>query len=237
MWVYPSSKSVPLPQGLPGGSFARDVSADWVVGYIIGEDFYSTPVVWNLVLEDCQSLRFYRDGVENGQAFGVNEAGQIVGWVTNSDGTPRATFWSDSSAEPLNLTPSAVWRSHTFGINSAGVAVGGSDDLPFIWDGALRFLPIQGDEVGAATAINNDNVIIGWVWNYSDGRYYAMLWWHNSAYRLEELANTPWSLAIARDINNRGQIVATGYDEVGKLYAMILSPSLEQVKVLEAFDP
>lgn len=224
VWVYPDGDPTPLPPGPPGGSYARDIGGQWVAGYMIGADFISTPVVWDLVGESCVTLSLYRDGVASGQAFGVNQVGQIVGWATGAGGIARATLWANYLAEPKDLATGAQRDARAFAINGEGVVVGGRDDQPFLWDGQCHELPIGHNEVGAAGAINDAGWAVGWVYSYEDGAYHAMLWRSGIGYRLEDCPGVGMPLAIARDINNGGAIACTGYDGAGTLCAVLLEP-------------
>jgi probable HAF family extracellular repeat protein len=59
-------------------------------------------------------------------AFGVNDAGAVVGRYTDSSGRDHGFLWQEGSFTPIDV-PGAVHTSIS-GINDAGAVVGGYTD-------------------------------------------------------------------------------------------------------------
>jgi uncharacterized membrane protein len=127
-------------------------------------------------------------GGPRAQAFGINEAGQIVGGATNSAGVTFPVIWTSESAAPLTLNGGPANRLETTAatdINEAGLVVGfiGSTDqvtdVAGYWDVNRNFtqLALPANARGAqAYSVNDRGDIVGLaiVSNPADLR--AVLW-------------------------------------------------------------
>jgi probable HAF family extracellular repeat protein len=125
-------------------------------------------------------------GGNNGFAAGANNRGLIVGWAENTVHDPTC---DPASTQVLQFKP-VVW---------------GPDDHD------IRPLPlISGDTSGAATAINDQNQIVGisGICDQAVGRYtaiHAVLWQNNTVINLGSLGVPAWNTPMA--INQRGVVV------------------------------
>ncbi len=154
-------------------------------------------------------------------AMGANNAGQVVGNVSNSVSGPRAAFWNNNPARSLTLLPNLPdqWGAYAYGINDTGVAVGTNDvgvfsTTPVVWaadaNHTVAALPLfPGEFHGMATAINNGGMIIG---SHGDMQLPAV-WIGGRIYDLEstlDSSGADWVLDTVTDINNLGFIVGYG---------------------------
>ncbi len=133
-----------------------------------------------------------------GEAFGINDLGQITGWRPDPSGGPTTAFLWDRSSGFINIGPS-TGRS----INNYGTVAGDG----WVWssDKGLTPLSLPADSVGvASSAINNLGQIAGWA-KSSTGRYQAILWDSQSEYIVLN-APSGWS-GWAYDINDTGTVV------------------------------
>ncbi len=157
-------------------------------------------------------------------AFGINEAGRIVGQEGG-----QAVLWEKNTIRYLGILPG--YDSSAAGdINNSGAIVGCSmrleedprDPFPYpehffrasLWeDDVLTDLGTLGGENSSAGAINNRGQVVGWADN-ADGDRRAFIWdGHNGMLDLNDLLEdgSDWTLFEASDINDSGQIVGTGY--------------------------
>ena len=173
------------------------------------------------------SLRFhaflYQDGIltdlaalagldprANSAAYGINDAGEAVGFAFFGNGEEHAFFWDGTNpAQDLGTFGGSI--SFAYGVNSSGQVVG-TAEFPgdegrdaFLWDNenGLQDLQIP----GVATAINDAGQIVG-----GSGR--AFLYSAGNVTDLGSPAGFSESIALA--INNLGQIVgyARGSDQL-----------------------
>jgi probable HAF family extracellular repeat protein len=124
-------------------------------------------------------------GGSNSQAFGLNDAGQVVGssLVNNSGSSIHAFLWQAGRMVDIGGLP-GFRTAEAFGINQAGQIVGGSDVNGAIratyWhDGVAEDISAQTGAPSQAYAINNAGLIVGWS-RYFDGRH-AFAWLNGSA--------------------------------------------------------
>lgn len=174
-------------------------------------------------------------GDTNGQAWAVNDAGQIVGSsgiITNSNLTTRAVQWQGSSVTLLNpLT------GHTQGearaINATGQIAGSSsssstDKHAVRWQGTTPTdLGLLDGTISEAYGINAAGTVVGRAAISGPAQYHAFIW--TSADGMRDLnglipANSGWELTEARSINDSGKIV--GYGTIGgQSHGFLLTPA------------
>jgi uncharacterized membrane protein len=130
----------------------------------------SVPFIWrNGVLEPLALPAGYSSGL----ALGVNDAGTVVGGVTESSGRFRAVIWTSGAPSLVGPVDSLA-----FGVNADGVAVGRSQDRPVRWiAGAASELGAPSDPPAQAEGINDAGVAVG----ASTGPVTAPYVWRNGA--------------------------------------------------------
>ena len=179
-------------------------------------------------------------------AFGINDAGQVVGSSGLCDamaippiapGGAHAVLWQpNGSVVDLGNLGTAV-ANVASGINNAGVVVGnslsGSDGTvhPFVWTSAsgIQDLGAFGGTALLTVApcchtINDRGEVVGF---YIDptGNMSAFHWHNNQMVDLNTLlpAGSPWYLIQACSINAAGQITGLGFVN-GELHAYLATP-------------
>jgi probable HAF family extracellular repeat protein len=137
-------------------------------------------------------------------AWGINSAGDVVGWSSGPDGT-RAFVYTDERGmvELAGLTPQSTSLARD--INDGGQVAGQSDAHAVLWDGEgnIQDLGTLGGEA-EATAINASGHAVGW--SYTDGSFFNI---HGFLYTLKTgmVDITPDAQpGFAHDINDLEQV-------------------------------
>lgn len=94
---------------------------------------------------------------EQSRAYGINDAGQVVGVRYDVYGNPEAVLWQlDGTVTVLGSA-----NSHAMGVNSAGVAAGASNGQAVRFDnGTAQSIPVNAPW-SAANAINANSTVAG----------------------------------------------------------------------------
>lgn len=166
-------------------------------------------------------------GGNNGQASGINNRGQIVGYAENgtvdstcpsnatNNRTQRPVLWEKGQVRPLP-TPDSDPDGAAFWINDRGQVVGQSSNCSLtilhavLWENGTP-IPLPDLGTGAETfGINDQGQIVGTVVSADNTTQYAALWQNGE---LKNLLTLPGDFAaIASGINNRGQVVGSTFD-------------------------
>ncbi len=147
-----------------------------------------------------------------GQAYGINNAGQVVGGV-GSNGTFRAVMWQNGTEVDLGTLP-GLKRCSASAINNAGQVVGqcsnkgSTESHAFLWTrGVMKDLgTLPGSTDAGATAINADGDVVGVSIPKGMTVFHAVLW-KNGTIRDLGVLGSGYVQSIARGINNSDQIV------------------------------
>jgi probable HAF family extracellular repeat protein len=154
-------------------------------------------------------------------AKAINNRGQILGSAETADGSDQAFLYDATGMKDL-CAPLAARYSRAEDINAAGQIVGyAANHGGFLYsDGEMTFVGRVGEGMGAPLAVNDGAQIVGSATvprerrhgHWARGRR-AFLWERGEIFDLLDLIDTPegWELVMARDINDTGQIVGTGY--------------------------
>jgi probable HAF family extracellular repeat protein len=124
----------------------------------------------------------------------------------------------------LTLLPSNT--ASVSDINDAGWIVGmaffGGSPNTFLWNEEGVISP-GGLRVGGALGVNDAGQVVGWV--HADEIDQAFLWERGELFFLNDLiaADSGWRIVSADDINQRGEIAATGIYQ-GQERAVLLRP-------------
>jgi probable HAF family extracellular repeat protein len=139
--------------------------------------------------------------------------------------------YNSSIANAINNNGQVVGYSNATILDSTG-AISAYELHPFLWQGGsmidLGILP-GGIGNSMANAINDNGLVLG-MGSMTDGTQASFLYDNtNGLVALDTLlpANSGWTLYSTKDINNQGQIVASGYKTGGDpsiAYALLLTP-------------
>jgi probable HAF family extracellular repeat protein len=218
LWTPGTANPVPLPS--LGGPFSQAYAIN-DAGVIVGKADLSGPDPDGPALRPTHAVRWDASGRPddlgtlpggtNSLAYAINDAGDVVGFSETGEGVARAFLRGSEDAAPRDLG--------TLADGGASVAYGIARDRRLI--------------VGAATkgpAVNS-----GRAEDVLETR--AVVWQGGkagSAPRLRDLnelipPDSGWTLAVARGVNWRGQIVGQGFYR-GKRRAFLLTP-ITNVKI------
>jgi probable HAF family extracellular repeat protein len=154
-------------------------------------------------------------GEQYGQAFGINDSGQLVGISRYSaSGVTHAFLWSNGVMTDLGSLGGSNDYSNAYSINDAGQVAGiasadGIHDRGFFWqDGVMGDL---GDLWGGsgntrAYRINNSAQVVGETWEDNPALPRAFLWENATMVDLDPL-QTMGTFSQALGINDRGEVV------------------------------
>ena len=216
-------------------------------------------IVGTLTFPDASQHAFYYDGTMHdlSSALGgsqstatcINNAGQIVGSLSPHQPGVAQSYLYDRTVHLLGeFTPG--YGSTAAAIGPSGQVVGsatvvipqsGAHTRAFIWDGAMRQLPIpagalsQAGTDSFATAINGSGQIVGYAEEREIGPF-AVLWdaGTGQGHYLDDLIDPALNLQVevATGINAAGQIIGYGGQPVPPLnrvpfeHALLLTPRI-----------
>ena len=152
-------------------------------------------------------------GGSSGMAFGVNNAGQSVGWSNLAgDSTWHATLWNNTTTA-TDLGTLGGNNSEAFAINSAGNVVGWSHNAAgtsraTLWSGAniIDLGAVDSSTESEAYGINASNQIVGL--SIIGSTRYATAW----SYDGSNISVTNLGVGEAYAINDSGTIVGVSGD-------------------------
>lgn len=151
-----------------------------------------------------------------GEAFGINDLGQITGWRPDPNGGPSKAFLWSKELGFADIGP------------STGRAINNNNQVAgdgWIWsqEEGLTFLSLPTGVTGVASAeINSSGQIVGWV-KQSSGSYDAILW--NSPTDFVNLGIWDNPNSWAYDINQHGNVVGEFWPSPGENHGFLWGPS------------
>jgi probable HAF family extracellular repeat protein len=154
-------------------------------------------------------------------AFGINDAGAIVGRSQNAAGLQRAFLLSDGAWTDLGTLGGT--QAEARAISNNGVVVGmsrtatGARRAFSYANGVMVELPSLGGPLSRAFDVNNRGEIVGQSVN-TVGEMRAVLW-RNGA--IVDLGTLGGRYAIALSINERGDIVGESETAAGSVHAFL----------------
>lgn len=189
-------------------------------GQIIGDSGSTSYLVDGANVTRLEGLPGEADSMHS---VALNNRGVITGYTQTSNGG-RAVLWQDGTVMDLGTVPGAQ-TIFADDLNDRNVVVGfatisGSSHAMRWQNGTMALLPhLAGEAASGGQSINNWGVIVGST-TLSQPVFHstATLWWGNRVVELDSLvrASDPLKpfvhLLYAHQINDRGDIVATGVD-------------------------
>ncbi len=164
----------------------------------------------------------------------LNDREEVAGNFARLGGEFSATIAEQPflwQAGKITLLPTLGGRSFCMGLNNAGVAAGWTETSErvrhaCVWkEGVLQDLSLPEFRTSEATAINDSGIIVGHIYTQQI-EMRAYLWKNGEAIDLNTRipADSGWKLNYADGINNRGQIIGSGYYK-GHQHGFVLTPS------------
>lgn len=142
-------------------------------------------------------------------AYGVNDAGQVVGTSLAGSGYSGAFLWQNGAMQNLGSL-GGNGPSGALAINNAGRVVGFSTNSTpqthaFLWNGGMTDLGALSDGASYAYAISDTGMVAGWgkVGAYPNITEHAFRW--NGS--MQDLGTGGWAQSSARGINDNGDVV------------------------------
>ena len=213
-----------------------------VAGDVFGDDGVTRAVLWRTGAISPLSLGVLPTYLSS-YTTAMNNTDQVVGLCANnpSDTSHMQAFsWtSQLGMQGLGFLPGGS-LSIAYGVNTGGQITGRADSnghsFAFLWaegHGMQSLGTVVGDTDSEAFGINDPGQIVGDSFGlHHDGpgsqyTYHAVLW--TQAEGMLDLNNlidpaSGWILQYALGINNRGQIIARGYQPGGQSTGVLLTP-------------
>jgi uncharacterized membrane protein len=200
---------VPTVLSVPGQVNWGEVRSINNVGQVVGRTSGAQPIRWDDTTPvDLQVMGW-------GDAYDINDGGQSVGWMQDSNFSDRVPVrWDDLSPVVLPLPVGEQYGSvFAYAINNSGQIAGRLQHDPVRWDNdipiVLDLLP--GTYLDAVSDINNTGQVVGWVVDSLTGNPIPVIWDDTSPMPLPLPVGV--SRGYALGLNDFGQVV--GYVDVG----------------------
>ena len=170
-------------------------------------------------------------GGTTSSAFGINEAGKVVGEAATSNNEVHAFLYSGGQMQDLGTLGGSYSRA--WDINEADKVVGSAttsgdaEQHTFLYNGGkMQDLGTLEDSSSYSypTAINNAGQVVGQS-SLTDGTEHPFLYSDGVTEDLNSLipADSGWELANVEDINDNGHIVGKGINKDGREHAVLLT--------------
>lgn len=160
-------------------------------------------------------------------AYGINDAGQVVGGAYDASVNFHAFLWQNGSMQDLGTLGGDLSEAEAINDNGQVVGLarlaGGTAFHAFLWDGGMQDLGALTFTNSIAYDINDKGQVVGAL---QTGQIsHAFVWANGQMQDLNNLipSNAGWVLQEARAINNKGKIVGFGTFN-GQTRAFLLKP-------------
>lgn len=209
--IYQNGKLVALASGDDRPNSAWEINeAGQTVGFVADGPGSFAATVW----DGKTTTVLPKLGGNSAQAFGINDAGVVVGGANTADGAKLvACRWNNGKATAL---PSAVEGSIADAVNGKGQIVGATADHATLWDGdKVTDLGTLGGPASLGRGINAAGQVVGHSTTTADGQIgqpgtHAFLW---DKGKMTDLGTLPGSeTSFAYDINAAGVVVGSAGD-------------------------
>jgi len=212
------------------GFAISDANPPHIAGYLEPEGNISefAAFVWD---SDDGTQNLGTLGGNSSQAWGVNDAGTVVGQSVNATGETRAFYWTNGGGM-IDLGTLGGDHSYAFAINNADTVVGCADDnqanrqYSFRWtsgNGMEKLKQFGSARYSCAFAVNASGVVVGEA-EITSGPIHAALW--RGTNQVDDLGTLGGNASIARAINVNEEVVgasltadgntrAFGWDDTG----------------------
>jgi probable HAF family extracellular repeat protein len=163
----------------------------------------------------------------NSYAYGINELGDIVGFVEDSRGRRHAVLWRlGAPLEPIALSKSQARESEARAVNNMGHVVGAIKAADGFWHAARWMstnsvptdLGTLGGDSSEALSINNRDQVVGWS-ELVTGRAEKTAFYAPATGSMADLdgllliQNRGHNMTHALGINDLGEISASGFQD------------------------
>ncbi len=168
----------------------------------------------------------------SGMARAINDNGQVVGQFGANYGLIHAFLYSGGSMTDLGTLNATLNESSACGINDSGQVVGYADYNgssyfhAFLYSGGTMTDLSKLGGMDAGCGINNSGEVVGYGPTYGLADNHAFLFDNGTMTDLNSAIdpNSGWTLQLAYGINDKGQIVGSGYAPSGQTDAFLLTP-------------
>jgi probable HAF family extracellular repeat protein len=186
------------------------VQSCFLLALLLGGSLLSAEILYSVT--DLGTLGRANFTVSNSSGYGINNAGQVVGFSSTSTGTSHAFLYSNGQMTDLGALP-GYFRSWGSGINNAGQVTGtfstytasGTDPShAFLYsNGQMTDLGTLGGRDSYGSGINNAGQITGSS-STLNGFSHAFLY---SLGQMTDLGTLGGRSSLGNGINNTGQVV------------------------------
>ena len=214
-------------------SYAKDINdAGVVVGWSESKSYQDAAWAWTPTTPRATTGTLWALTTFGGccsWASGINGV-QIAGGADDAAGVSRDAFWTIAGAISERVTTNGVgcgMADINDGGQLAGTAYVGGVHYACIWTpdapngstGATRLLSLPPEaSIAEGVGLNNRGDVVGRITLTPSGDQHAYVWWANGA--TLDLGTLPGGRsATAEDLNDSGEIVGGGYENIdGKLW-------------------
>lgn len=169
-------------------------------------------------------------------ASAINNSGQVAGlsYLSGATGAYRAFIHDTNGIVAIGTFGGSASAAND--LNNKGQVVGyartanDAETHPFLYDsqtGTMTDLGTLGSWLNNAYGLNDLGQVVGVAYMGASGGVHGTLYDDDTLYDLNDLIDplSGWVIQDARDINNAGQIIATGYNrQLQRSGALLLNP-------------